>query len=61
MKAYYGPFKGSITPMIDLGMYIFKCLNKVKLNLKNDLTMLTSKNYMSQNMYVLPQNNCVLY
>ena len=27
IKAYDGPFKGSIKPMVDLGIYIFKCLN----------------------------------
>ena len=35
IKADDGPFKGSTTPTIDFGTYIFKYLNTVKLHLKN--------------------------
>ena len=34
-EAYDGNFNGSTTPTIDFGTYIFKCLNTVKLHLKN--------------------------
>ena len=31
IEAYYGPFNGSTTPMVDLGTYIFKYLNTGKM------------------------------
>ena len=31
IKAYDGPFKGSTTPMVDLGTYIFKYWNTWKI------------------------------
>ena len=54
-----GTFKGSTTPMVDLGICVLKDLNTGKLYLKNRLPMLTSKKYMSQNMYTLPLNGYV--
>ena len=59
IKATDGHLKGSKTPMVDLGTYEFKDLNTGKLHLKNHFIMLTSKNYISRNMYVLPLNDYV--
>ena len=53
IKAEYGPFKGSTTPMVDLGKCIFKVKIWRKLHLKNRLAMLTSNNYMNHNMFTL--------
>ena len=58
IEANDGPLIGSTAPMVDLGPYIFKYLNAGKLNTKNLLLTLTSKKYMSHNMYVLLLNNC---
>ena len=35
IEANYGPFKGSTTPKVNLGMYIFKDLNTGKLYPRN--------------------------
>ena len=59
IKADDGPLKGSTTPMVDLGTFVFIYLNTGKIHLNNCLPILTSKNYMSRNMYVLPINECV--
>ena len=40
IEADDGPFKGSTTPMVDLGAYVFKDLNTGKLHPKNCLLML---------------------
>ena len=37
-QAAYGPVKGSTTPMVDLGMYIFKDLNTVKIKSEESFT-----------------------
>ena len=57
IEADDGPFKGSTTPMVDLGTYIFKYSNTGKLHLNNCLLMLPSKKYINQNMRVMLQNN----
>ena len=59
IEANYGPFKGSTTPKVNLGMYIFKDLNTGKLYQRNFLLMLTPKKYIDQRMNILIQNNCV--
>ena len=56
IEADDGPFKGSITPMVDFGTYLFKDLNIGKFHLNNCLPMLMSQKYMSQNMYILLLN-----
>ena len=38
IKAYDGPFKGSTTPMVDLGTYIFKYLNLGKITPEESFT-----------------------
>ena len=42
--------------MVDLGTYQFKDLNTEEITPKNHLQMLKLKNYMSQNMSILPLN-----
>ena len=38
IEANYGPFKGSTTPMVDLGTYMFKYLNKGKITPEESFT-----------------------
>ena len=38
IRADYGPFKGSTTPMVDLGMYLFKVLNTGKITSEESFT-----------------------
>ena len=47
--------------MVYLGKYILKYLNAGKITPEEKLPMLTSKKYMSQNMYVLALNEYVKY
>ena len=61
IEADYGIFKGSTTPVVNLGTYIFKYLNTEKLHPKNCLLISTPKKYMSQSIYVLLQNDYVQY
>ena len=59
IEADDGHFKGSTTPIIDLGTYIFKDLHRYKITPEFFKLMLTLKNYLSQNMYVLLRNEYV--
>ena len=59
IEADYGNFKGSTTPMVDLGTYLFKYLNTGEITPEEVLQMLMLEKYMSQNIYVLPLNNYV--
>ena len=58
IEADDGNFIGSTAHIVDLGAYRFEYLNIGKLNLKNILLALTSKKYMSQNMFVLLLKDC---
>ena len=57
IKADDGPFKGSTTPMADLGTYVFKDLNTGKITPEKLFTDAYVKEVMSQNMYIVLQNN----
>ena len=61
MKSDDELFKGSTASMVDLGTYIFQYLNTEKITSEYFLPMLTMKKYMSQNIYVLTQNNYVCH
>ena len=45
--------------MVDMGTYVSTCLNTGKITPEEYLPMIVSKNYMSQNMYVLLLNDYV--
>ena len=53
IESYDDPFIGYTAPMVDLGAYLLKDLNK-----GNSLLTLTSENCMSYNTYVLILNDC---
>ena len=52
----YGPFKGSMAPMVYMGKYECEYLNAVKLHQKNLLLMLMQKKCMNRDKSVLLLN-----